>query len=105
MNIIIYCASYEKGEEKFDEIMNRLLEDGVDVTITKRKYGSFAVNNFNGNTWRVILPAGSSARGYKWDYAIVDDELSLNTYHTVVLPQQAPIFASEFPTERLVSYF
>lgn len=45
MNTIIYCASYEKGEAKFDEIMNRLLEDGVDLTITKRKYGSLAVNN------------------------------------------------------------
>lgn len=105
MNTIIYCASYEKGEEKFDEIMNHLLEDGVDLTITKRKYGSFAVNNYNGNTWRVILPAGSSARGYKWHYAIIDDELTLNIYHTVILPQQVSPFVHNFPLERLVSYF
>jgi hypothetical protein len=105
MNIIIYCASYEKGEAKFDEIMNNLLDDGIDLTITKRKHGSVAVNNSNGNTWRVILPAGSSARGYKWHYAIVDDELTLNTYRTVILPQQVSPFVHNFPIERLVSFF
>lgn len=105
MNTIIYCASYEKGEEKFDEIMNRLLEDGVDLTITKRKYGSYAVNNFNGNTWRVILPAGSSARGYKWDYALVDEELSLYIYHMAILPQHAPMFMQDITPERMVSFY
>jgi hypothetical protein len=105
MNTIIYCASYEKGEEKFDEIMQHLLDDGVDLTITKRKYGSFAVNNTNGNTWRVILPAGSSARGYKWHYALVDEELSLRIYHTAVIPQKVPTFVHDFPIERLVSFF
>ena len=105
MNTIIYCASYEKGEEKFDEIMQRLLNDGVDLTITKRKYGSFAVNNINGNTWRVILPAGSSARGYKWDYALVDEELSLYIYHTAIIPQKVYTFDHTLPIERLVSFF
>ena len=105
MNTIIYCASYKRGEEKFDEIMNRLLKDGVDLTITKRKYGSFAVNNFNGNTWRVILLAGNSARGYKWDYALVDEELSLRFYHTAVLPQHTPMFMQDTTPERMVSFF
>ena len=101
MKISIYCASWEKGENKFDEIMQRLQEDGVELDIKKMKRGSFAINRRNENTWKVIY-AFEGARANKWDYAIVDDEISLRVYNTIILPSCIPC---EIEPERRVSLF
>jgi hypothetical protein len=101
VNTIIYCASWERGEVKFDEIMQRLQEGGVELDIKKNKRGSFAINRRNGNTWKVVY-AFDGARANKWDYAIVDDEISLRTYQTIILPSCVHY---ELEPERRVSLF
>lgn len=89
ISTIIYCLLSKRGEAQFDEIMQGLQEKGIELDIKKRKNGSSAINRLNGDTWRVVC-ANDGARGYKWDYALVDEEISLRVYKTIILPSCKP---------------
>lgn len=81
MKAVIYCASWEKGEAKFDEIAENL-KNREGAKIIKRKRGSFAALP-NGDSWEVVY-AYDGARGCKWNYCYVDDEISLRIFYDVI---------------------
>ena len=86
---VIYCITSQRGEEQFDKMMERLLEQGIELDISKRKQGSSAINRVTGDTWKVVC-ANDSGRGIKWDYALVDLDISIRAYQTIILPAFAP---------------
>lgn len=103
INTIIYCSTWERGEEQFEKIMKNLLNNNPDVIVHKQRKGSYAINRSMMGSWRVLCPL-DNARGYKWDYALIDEELPLRTYHEVILPQRN-LEADSLPTEKVVSFF
>ena len=102
MTTIIYCSSYERGEEQFDKLMNQLQESGVNLSITKRKCGSFA-KDINGNFWKVVS-ACDGARGHKWHTCYVDEEISLCVFHTIIKPSEVPRFLSPIGEREVYFY-
>lgn len=106
MNTIIYCASWERGEEQFDILMQELQAKAhIDLNIVKRKRGSFATD-IEGNSWRVVY-AYHNARGYKWHTCYVDEEISLRVFNTIIQTSKAPacFWVGDYDTERSVYYF
>ena len=102
MTTIIYCDSYERGEEQFDKLMSQLQESGVNLSITKRKRGSFATDA-NGNHWKVVY-AYDGARGHKWHTCYVDEEISLRVFHTIIKPSEVPRFLSPIGEREVYLY-
>ena len=63
----------------------------------------------NGTLWR-ILSSESSRRGYKWHECYVDENISDDMLHEVILPQAIPEFLCEppikdTPIERRVHFY
>lgn len=103
MNTIIYCASYEKGEEKFDAIMSELKTKAkLNLNIVKKARGSFATD-IDGNSWRVVY-AFDGARGYKWHTCWVDEEISLRVFNTIIRPSEISQFMSPIQERQVYFY-
>ena len=103
MRYLIYCASWEKGEAKFDEIISELKTKAkLDLNVVKKARGSFATD-IDGNSWRVVY-AYEGARGYKWHVCWVDEEISLRVFNTIIRPAEISQFMS-VAQERQVYFY
>lgn len=105
MTTIIYCASWEKGEVKFDEIAKKLQDEEKSFSIVKRKRGSTIITA-DGDRYQVVY-AYDGARGHKWHTCYVDEEISLRIFNTIIKPNEAPIcfWLENQNPERRVYYY
>lgn len=86
MTTLIYCASWERGEEQFNKYIEAAKKEGLEhFRIEKMQRGSRLIHLPSGDIWKVVY-AYTGARGLKWDFCEVDEEISLKTYHEVILP-------------------
>ena len=86
MKTIIYCASWERGEEQFNKYVEAALKEGEEhFRIQKSRRGSRLTHLPTGDVWQVVY-AYDGARGHKWDFCEVDEEISLKTYREIILP-------------------
>lgn len=86
MTTIIYCASWEKGEAKFDELINNIPQQVFnEYRIIKRKRGSQLIHSLSGCVWKVVY-AYDGARGNLWDECLVDEDISIGVFNQVILP-------------------
>lgn len=102
MRYIIYCNSWEKGEEKFDEIVKQLMDSGISFSLVKRQRGS-TVTTADGDYYQVVY-AYDGARGHKWHICYVDEEISLRIFNTIIKPSEISQFMSPIQ-ERQVYFF
>lgn len=82
---LIYCASWEKGEKRFDELYENVFKYLPHKKIYKKKRGSICIDTLTNDSYKVVY-AYEGARGYKWNYCEVDEEISLALFHNIILP-------------------
>lgn len=102
MRYIIYCASWEKGEAKFDEIVQQLTDAQISFSYTKKKRGS-VITTADGDHYQVVY-AYESARGYKWHVCWVDEEISLRVFNTIIKPAEISRFMSPIQERQVYFY-
>lgn len=85
MKGIIYCSKYSKGNEILLDIINNYEKSHI-ALISKhiKNIGSFA-KFANGDTW-IVVRAGNSARGYRWNIAYIERNISYDIYRTIISP-------------------
>lgn len=84
MTTIIYCASWEKGEAKFDELINKI-SPYQEWKVEKKKRGSYAEHLSSGSCISVVY-ACDGARGHKWHECYIDEDISIRILNTIIVP-------------------
>ena len=87
MTTIIYCASWEKGEAKFDELINKINPYSREECwkIVKKKRGSYAQHLSSGSCISVVY-AYDGARGHKWHECYIDEDISIRILNNIIIP-------------------
>ena len=101
LKTIIYCATLERGEKRFDELVENI-KDNSHFKIYKSKTGSRLVHLPSGDIWQVVK-VNDGARGHRWYSCEVDENISLKDYYQIILPKG--IRYKENDIERRVSLF
>ena len=83
MKIIVYGSTKEKAYDKLDELLSNIKYGDIEKVV-KSKY-EYTVILKNGCMYRAIL-ASDSARGYKWQYAVIDKLIDKAMVDMVILP-------------------
>ena len=88
MTGIIYYNTYRKAFEVFKEIVQAYRERGLitDNPIDLKYSNSNCEGHFaNGDIWRTVR-IGDSARGYRWDTAYIDNDISSDDIFKCIAP-------------------
>jgi len=94
-NIIVYGSTIEKSFNKLQELLDNMnSKDIVKVTKTSLDTGIFTIELNNGDYYKVIR-ASDNARGYRWQYAYIDKDISQEALDHVVLCKFIPEYNTE----------
>lgn len=91
--VIVYGSTRARAYEKLEQITkNKMKYGGVkgeEVRFVHRSEYWFTVELMNGTQYRASL-ANDGARGYGWDYAFIDNMVSISKLEQIILPSGLP---------------
>ena len=83
--IIYYNSNWENGVTQLKQIEENYNQMKIATTRSHyMRHGSW-VQFENGDVWKV-LGAGDRARGYRWNIAYIERNISLDTYRCIIAP-------------------
>jgi len=94
-NIIVYGSTIEKSFNKLQELLDNMdLKDIRKATKTSPNTGIFTIELNNGDYYKAII-ASDNARGYRWQYAYIDKDISQEALDHVVYCKFIPEYGTE----------
>ena len=106
--IIVYGTTIKRAFAKMEEILDGLKYS--EIQQVRRSSNEFSIYLYNGD--RYLARGGyESARGYKWNYAYIDIDISGEIIDNVILPAFRPPIKSfagslgEFKTSDYYEWF
>ena len=83
--IVIYCLDRIKGNRKIEEVANKWQSIDCHMKLIKSYAGYRLIIPSLEQEWRVVT-ASDNARGIKWDWAWIDENISIQTLHELIYP-------------------
>ena len=80
---LIYGATKERAFSKLQSILDRFQYDDVHRVMKSRN--EFIVELKNGDVYKAIV-ARDYVRGFKWDYAIIDNDIEPSVRDNIIFP-------------------
>ena len=83
--IAVYCLDRIKGNRKLEEIASTWQSIDCHTKLIKSYVGYRLIIPSLEQEWRVVT-ANDSARGIKWDWAWIDENISIKTLTDIIYP-------------------
>jgi len=94
-NIIVYGSTKEKAFNKLQELLDNINQEDIHKVIkTSPNTGIFTIELKNGDYYKAIS-ANDNARGYRWQYAYIDRNISKVSLDHVVFCKFIPEYGTE----------
>jgi len=94
-NIIVYGSTVERAFNKLQESLDNMNPKDIrKVTKTSPNTGIFTIELNNGDCYKAIR-ASDNARGYRWQYAYIDKDISQESLDHVVYCKFIPEYGTE----------
>ena len=81
--IIVYGKTIKKSQCKLEDILNRIPYN--EVKTVKKGRNDMEVILKNGDIY-TVASGNESAKGFKWNYAYIDREISMDIFNNIILP-------------------
>ena len=108
MTGIIYCINNFEGMRLLKEIVGDAVLNGCKHTSFVKSKNKTFVEFENGDIW-YLLPVSHSARGYRWDYCLIDSNIPQEVIEERILSKARASHwdspEAQIPIERRVGYF
>ncbi|MDD4188271.1 MAG: hypothetical protein PHX04_05920 [Bacilli bacterium] len=89
-NIIVYGSTTEKAFNKLQELIDNMNQEDIKkVTKTSLNTGIFTIELKSGDCYKAVR-ASDNARGYRWQYAYIDKDISKELLDHVVTSKFIP---------------
>lgn len=83
MNIIVYGSTKQIAYDRLDKLLGNMRYKEIERVI-KNQY-EYTVVLKNGDIYKALM-ASDNARGYKWQYAVIDKTIDKKIIDNVILP-------------------
>jgi len=94
-NTIVYGSTVERSFNKLQELLDNMNPKDIrKVTKTSPNTGIFNIELNNGDYYKATR-ASDNARGYRWQYAYIDRDISQESLDHVVLCKFIPEYDTE----------
>lgn len=85
MKIVVYCLDVIKGNQYLEEIASTWYSMDCHTKLFKNGGGYRLLIPSLEQEWRVVA-AADNARGIKWDWAWVDENISIKILNDIIYP-------------------
>lgn len=86
--IVVYGSTFDKARFKLQELLDNMKFG--DIEDIQKSDSNFSFSTKNGDIYKAITANQASCRGYRWQYAYIDVDISNEILETIIFPAYIP---------------